>query len=130
MINSSLWQMFANIKNAQISKKSTILQKKSKICFSFLNVLWDEGFISGFRSFPFSSDYFEIFLKYNTNGYSAINYILNLSKPGKRYYYTSKQLWKIKTTTNVIILSTSKGILTSNRCKKYNIGGQPLLLVN
>jgi len=130
MNNFLLWKMFSSIKNAHMTKKPTILQKKSKICSLFLIILWDEGYITGFRDFPFSDKYYEIFLKYDSYGYSNIKHIISLSRPGKRVYYTVKQLWKIKITTNLIILTTSRGILTINKCKEYKIGGQPLLLIN
>ena len=43
----NLWNMFANLKNGQSMKKSHILQRKTLLCSNVLNLLWDEGFISG-----------------------------------------------------------------------------------
>ena len=54
--------MFANIKNGQIAKKSVIVESKKNICESFLKVLWDEGFISGYRTFALNENKIEIFL--------------------------------------------------------------------
>jgi ribosomal protein S8 len=38
-----LWNMFANIKNGQLTNRSFIIQPKKKICESFLKILWKEG---------------------------------------------------------------------------------------
>ena len=39
-----LWNMFANIKNGQMSGHSVVFQKRKKICEAFLKILWAEGF--------------------------------------------------------------------------------------
>ena len=44
-----LWNMFANLQNAQMSRRKVVFQKRKKVCESFLNILWDEGFISGYK---------------------------------------------------------------------------------
>ena len=54
--------MFANIQNGQIVNKSFILQKKTKLCSSFLNILWNEGYILGYKV---EKHFFKIFLKKN-----------------------------------------------------------------
>ena len=41
--------MFANIKNGQLAKRSYINQKRKKLCELFLNILWTEGFIVGYK---------------------------------------------------------------------------------
>ena len=48
-MKNHLWNMFATIKNGLTVKKSFVLQPKKKICESILNILWDEGFILGYK---------------------------------------------------------------------------------
>lgn len=57
--------MISSIKNAQLANKTVIFQKKNNFCFLLLNVLWDEGFILGFKKSIFSTQHYEIYLKYN-----------------------------------------------------------------
>jgi SSU ribosomal protein S8P len=38
-------------------------------------------------------------------------------------------LWKINSNLGLFILSTNKGILTLNACKKLNVGGELLFIV-
>ena len=93
-MKNHLWNMFANIKNGQLAKKVVIVQTRKKICEAFLNILWDEGFILGYKISEKNSNKIKIFLKYK-NGRPAINSIKFISKPGRRIYYSTKQIWKI-----------------------------------
>lgn len=120
--------MFANIKNGQISKKSFILQQKKKICAAFLNILWNEGFILGYQISGTDLKLLKIFLKYK-NGKPVINSLKLITKPGHRTYYSSKQLWKIKPGKGTIVISTNKGLMTLDECKKSNLGGEPYIII-
>jgi small subunit ribosomal protein S8 len=123
-----LWNMFANLKNGQMAKNSFILQRKKKICSSFLNLLWDEGLILGYTTSKSNPNMFKIFLKYK-NGKPAINSLRPITKPGQRIYYSNKQLWKIDSSKGIIIVSTNKGLMLLDECKKLNLGGEPYIII-
>ena len=125
-----LWNLFASLKNGQIAKKSVITSPKKNICESFLKILWDEGFISGYRVSSVNDNQLEIFLKYTKNGIPAINSMKFLSKPGQRLYYSSKQIWKLDSSKTFIIFSTSHGLKSINECKKNRLGGEPLVIIS
>lgn len=124
-----LWNMLTNIKNGQLSKKSMIYHRRKKICESFLKILWNEGFISGYRISNEDKTQFQIFLKYTKTGKPVISSLQFLSKPSKRFYYSSKQLWKLDSSKVFLIVSTNKGLMTINDCKRKNIGGEPLVII-
>ena len=90
-----LWNMFANIQNGQMAKKSYVLQRLRKNCEPFLKILWDEGFILGY-TINKNTNTIVIILKYSNKKIPAINSIKLVTKPGHRIYYSAKQLWKIK----------------------------------
>ena len=121
--------MFANIKNGQLAKRNFIYQTRKKICESFLRILWDEGFILGYKIDSENCNKIKIFLKYK-NGKPAINSIKLISKPGRRIYYSIKQIWKIDSSKSFIIFSTNKGLKSIIDCKKLKIGGEPYIVIN
>ena len=125
-----MWNMFANIKNGQMAKKSVITQSRKSICEQILKILWDEGFITGYRISLENSRNLEIFLKYKKNGQPSINSLKSLSKPGRRIYYSTKQIWKIDSNKSFIIFSTNKGLKSITQCKKEKLGGEPFLVIN
>ena len=122
--------MFANIKNGQMAKRSFIYQKKKNFCESFLKILWDEGFIIGYKMSKSNKNTLKIFLKYFDDGRPSINNIKLISKPGRRVLYSIKQIWKIDSTKTFIIFSTNKGLKTISECKKLKLGGEPFIAVN
>lgn len=124
-----LWNMFANIKNGQLTKKSFIYQTRKKICEAFLKILWNEGFILGYTIDSNDSKKIKIFLKY-LDGKPAINSIKSISKPSKRTYWSTKQIWKLDSNKNFIIFSTNKGLKSIVECKKLKIGGEPFIVIN
>jgi small subunit ribosomal protein S8 len=123
-----LWNMFANIKNAQMAKNSIVLQQRKKVCAAFLNILWNEGFILGYKVSETDSNMFKIFLKYK-NGKPVINSLKPITKPSQRVYYSNKQLWKIKSSKGVVIFSTNKGLKVLDECKKLKLGGEPYIII-
>ena len=115
--------MISNLKNGQIVKKAFIINENTLICRKLLEVLWDEGFILGYKLL--SNNKLKIYLKYK-QGNPVINIIKILSKPSFRVYYSVKELKKID---KFLILTTNKGLHTIRNCKRLNIGGEPLIMV-
>lgn len=120
--------LLANLKNGQLARKKIINHSRTKQCEALLNVLWDEGFIQGYRRMKNSSHKLEIFLKYKSK-IPAINSIKLVSKPNLKKYYSSRQLWKFETTKGLLIISTNQGLLSSAQCKKFGIGGEPIVII-
>lgn len=121
--------MFSSIKNGQLSRKRVIIQRKKKICENFLNILWVEGFILGYTENKSDKNSLKIFLKYKNNK-PCINSLKFISKPGRRIYYSIKQIWKIDSSKSFIIFSTNQGLKSIVECKKLKIGGEPFVSIN
>lgn len=122
-----LWSMFASIKNAQLAKKAVILCKKTKICENYLKLLWQEGLIIGYKNI--NKNKLKIFLKYTKN--KPVIYSLKaVYKPSHKMYYSIKNIWKINSNKSFIVFSTNKGLKSLLNCKKFNVGGKLVLIVN
>lgn len=91
--------------------------------------MWDEGYILGYKISKNNPSMIVVYLKYNNN-LPSINKIKIISKSSLRVYYSVKQLWKLKENQGLIILSTTQGLLSINSCKKFGIGGEPILIIN
>ena len=122
--------MLIHIKNSQKAKKNSIKFHRQSICESILNILWNEGFINGYRVVSNNKTKIEIFLKYKPTGTPVINSIKFLSKPSRREYCSVKKIWQLDSNKTFIIFSTVKGLMTINGCKKNKIGGEPLIILN
>jgi len=127
-MKNNLWNISTNIQNGQISRRNSIAQLKTKLTINFLNILWDEGFILGYKLSTLDSSLLKIFLKYK-NGTPVINSIKFVFKPSRDIYYSVSQLWKLDSKKSIVILTTSKGLMTIEECKKSQIGGKPLCIL-
>jgi small subunit ribosomal protein S8 len=53
-----------------------------------------------------------------------ISEITRISKPGRRHYALANEIPVVKRGRGVVIVSTSKGVMTGDDAKKQNIGGE------
>ncbi len=60
---------------------------------------------------------------------STINEIKRISKPGRRVYSAAADIPKVMSGRGVVLVSTSKGVVTGAEAKKQKLGGELLLSV-
>ena len=60
---------------------------------------------------------------------ATINEITRLSKPGRRVYVGAADIPKVKSGRGIVLISTSKGVITGAEAVKNRLGGELLLKV-
>ena len=60
---------------------------------------------------------------------STIHEIARVSKPGRRVYVASADIPKVKSGRGLVLISTSKGVMTGVEATKNKLGGEVLLKV-
>lgn len=60
---------------------------------------------------------------------STITEITRLSKPGRRVYVASTEIPRVKSGRGLVLISTSKGVITGHEAVKQRLGGELLLKV-
>ena len=60
---------------------------------------------------------------------STINEITRMSKPGRRVYVKAAEIPKVKSGRGLVLISTSKGVVTGQEAVKQKLGGELLLKV-
>ena len=130
MIINTLNDSLIRIKNGYKLKFGFVLVLKSKRIINFLDVLYLEGFIRGY-SLSAEKNKIKVLLKYTDGNKKVLRETKNISKSGKRTYVSVKNLWLLDSISKngCFILSTSKGMMSSNRALKENIGGELLCYV-
>jgi len=58
-----------------------------------------------------------------------INEITRLSKPGRRVYIAADEIPRVKSGRGIVLVSTSKGVMTGGEAYKNKLGGELLLKV-
>ena len=59
----------------------------------------------------------------------SINEITKVSKPGRRVYVAAADIPKVKQGRGIVLVSTSKGVMTGGEAVKHKLGGELLLKV-
>lgn len=59
----------------------------------------------------------------------TINEIDRISKPGRRVYVAASEIPKVKSGRGLVLVSTSKGVMTGAEAVKNKLGGELLLKV-
>lgn len=91
-----LADMLIRIKNGQKAQLDaiTLHSNMPKFCYKILEILYQEGFIRGFK-INFKSDnskMVKVLLKYENTGASVIKNITLVSTPGRRVYASVRSL--------------------------------------
>ena len=134
-MNDNLGKMLNKIKNATLVKHEVVLIPYTLNNYLILKVLHQEGFLYSVNiivknNLRTNNKYIKVYLKYDDiTKKSFIKNICRLSKPSLRVYTNYKTIPQILNGLGIVILSTSKGVMTSKEAYKHRIGGELLFSI-
>lgn len=125
--NDSLSDMLTRIRNAHRASKKTTYSLSSNLNNLVLKVLKDEGYIREYTTVNIREGIkkIKIELKYH-EGAPVIKKIKRISKPGIRVYSKIKELPKPYGGLGISIISTPKGVMSDQKARANNVGGEIL----
>lgn len=115
--------MLTRIRNAILVRQHEVVLPHSRVKESVAELLADNGFIDKVEVV----DGFPKLIKITVNSESSnarITEIKRLSKPGRRSYVGADDIPTIKRGRGLVIISTSKGVMTGADAKKQRVGGE------
>lgn len=122
-------EMITIIRNGLSADKQEVVVWESNLKSEILKILKKEKFIEDFKKDKKDNkNILVIKLRYIGDA-PAINEIKRMSKPGRRLYIDKNHIPNIKSGRGKVIISTSKGLLTSAEAKKEGIGGELIVEV-
>nr|YP_010454319.1 ribosomal protein S8 [Thesium chinense]QYF09508.1 ribosomal protein S8 [Thesium chinense] len=134
MDRDTIANIITSIRNADMNKKVTVRIASTNITENIVKILLREGFIENVRKHRESNKSFLILtLRHRKNRQkSSRKKILNLkqiSRPGLRIYSNYQQIPRILGGMGILILSTSRGIMTDQEARLERIGGEILCYI-
>ncbi len=115
--------LLTRIRNGAMVGKTAVKVPASKIKQNILAQLKAAGYIDDFTVGKEQPSVIEIAIN------DSITEIKRLSKPGRRMYVGANDIPKVKNGRGMVLVSTSKGIMTGEAAKKSRLGGELLLEV-
>jgi len=130
MMSDPISEMLARIRNANLRRHSEVSVSYSKMKESILKVMQVEGFLANFLTEGQGTEkQLKIALKYGAKGESLIRSLRRISKPGRRIRKGYKDLKPILNSQGILVVSTSRGVISDGTCREIKIGGEVLLEV-
>ncbi len=130
MNSDTISDFLTRIRNAQQAGHRRVDIPASKVKRAMAKILVDKGYISKFIDIDDNKQgVLRLFLKYDAYGQPVIKELKRISKPGLRKYRGSEDLPRMYGGLGIIIISTSKGLMTDKEAKKLNVGGEILCSV-
>lgn len=121
--------MLTRIRNAQAATKVAVSMPNSKVKVGIAAVLKEEGYITDFSVDENNGKpKLEITLKY-FEGRGVIDSLKRASRPGLRQYRRKDDLPRVLDGLGVVIVSTSRGIMTDVAARSAGHGGEIICYV-
>ena len=116
--------MLARIRNAAMVRKAEVVLPYSKAKAAIAQLLAANGFIQTVQESGEGTTK-TLILTLSTEGASSpITEITRLSKPGRRHYVRSQEIPVVRRGRGMVLVSTSKGLMTGADARTQGLGGE------
>jgi len=129
-VSDPIADMLTRIRNAVMSGQSLTAMPNSKIKAEIAKILKEEGYIESFDVVDGEKPgqmVLRVRIKYIGDRREKRPVITNLeriSRPGRRVYTRKQDIPWVLSGMGVAILSTPKGVMTGQRARQLNLGGE------
>lgn len=122
--------MLTRIRNGHAVRSVSVSMPSSGIKEAVGRVLQEEGFVNGCTVIEENGKkILTVVLRY-FEGKPVITHLKRVSRPGKRVYCHSSDIPSVNNGLGVMVVSTSKGIMTGRRAKASGTGGELICTVS
>jgi len=129
-VSDPIADMLTRIRNAVMSGQPLTAMPLSKVKVEIAKILKEEGYIEAYDVVDGERPgqmVLRVRLKYvgeRRDRHPVITNLERISKPGRRIYTKKQDIPWVLSGIGVAILSTPKGIMTGQRARQMNLGGE------
>jgi small subunit ribosomal protein S8 len=134
-VTDPIADMLTRIRNAVSVGQPVVAMPHSKIKAEIAKILKEEGYLEGFEvadgEIP-GQQVLRIKIKYvgeRRDRKPVLSGLVRVSRPGRRVYTKKQDIPWVLSGMGVAIISTPKGIMTGQRARQLNVGGEILCKV-
>ncbi len=131
-MSDTIADMLTRLRNAVAAKHKTVDVKNAKICQGIAKVLKEEGYITDYTGLDDGTKQglIRLTIKYPPTGGQVIREIKRISRPGCRVYRGVADFPRVMQGLGIVVLSTSRGVLSDRQARAQNIGGELLATIS
>jgi small subunit ribosomal protein S8 len=116
--------MLTRIRNAIAVGKPTVSMPHSRVKEGVASLLAETGFIEAATAEEVAG-FKRLNITINQPGQNArINHIQRMSSPGRRLYSAVDKIPRSKNGRGIVLVSTSKGLMTDTKARQERVGGE------
>lgn len=116
--------MLTRIRNAIAVRKHEVVMPHSKVKQSVAELLKQSGFVKDVKVTELELGKSLTIVINDEHENARITEVVRLSRPGRRAYVGSTEIPTVKRGRGVVIVSTSKGMMTGDQARKQGVGGE------
>ena len=132
MVSDSIGDFIIQLKNAGNAGLESVSVPYSEFKFKVAEKLKEKDFVKSVSKKGKKIKKFleiEISYKDKNNRKPKINDVARISKPSRRIYKKTSEIFPVKYGKGALILSTPEGILTGEEARKKKVGGEALFKI-
>nr|YP_005089449.1 ribosomal protein S8 [Silene noctiflora]AEC04200.1 ribosomal protein S8 [Silene noctiflora]WFF47198.1 ribosomal protein S8 [Silene noctiflora] len=137
MGRDTIADIITSIRNADMNRKRTVRIASTNITENIVKILLREGFIQNVRKHQEGNKSLLVLtLQYGRNRrrnrkgpYRNTLYLKRISRPSLRIYSNSQGIPRILGGIGLVILSTSRGLMTDREARREGVGGEILCYI-
>ncbi len=116
--------MLTRIRNAIAAGKNEVRLPSSKLKHAVATQLKKSGYLSAVATEAGSPRDTLVITIHEDGASPTISEIQRVSTPGRRVYSSAKEIPRVKSGRGVLLVSTSRGVLTDHEARKNGLGGE------
>lgn len=119
--------LLSTIKNAYLINKPSVEAPYSRQLEEIALVLKKHGFVEDVKVFKFPNKTYKglhIDLSYDDKELPVLMDLKRLSKPGRRIYKKAEELLPVRGGYGLLVVSTSRGVMSGQEARKKRLGGE------
>jgi len=113
--------LLTRVRNAVNAHHQSVRLPYSKIKEGIVKILKEKNYV---EDYEIEQENQFKFIKITLNSERTDLTLKRVSKPGQRIYIKQSELKAIRKGLGIVILSTSKGLMTNMEAKRQNLGGE------
>jgi len=129
-VSDPLADMLTRLRNASRARHTEVIVPSSKSKREIARILQEEGFVADVREDREGSRLvLRITLKYVDGKAPVLSGLKRISKPGLRVYAGKTEIPRVLGGLGLVIVSTSRGIMSGTQARKAQLGGEILAYI-
>jgi len=129
-VSDPIADMLTRVRNASRARHAEVIVPASRTKREIARILKEEGFIADVREERDGpAQLLRLELKYVDGKVPVVSGLKRISKPGLRVYARKTDIPRVLGGLGVVIVSTSKGIMTGTQARQAELGGEILAYV-